>query len=161
MKLTKKISLVFCIISVSFLNSCFFSQSEDDKIKDVLIGKTYEDDFVDDEGSSIKNIRGEYFDNGKFSSEMTLEIFDDETFETTDLTLELCGEWSVKNKFIYYTYDFDKLKITPELFGLFLKDEMIKSLKETNTPLKVIEYDASKIIYEDSDGERHTLKKSY
>jgi hypothetical protein len=90
-----------------------------------------------------------------------LEVFDDETFETTDLTFELYGEWSVKNKFIYYTYDFDKLKITPELFGLFIKDEMIKELKETNTPDKVIEYDASKIIYEDSDGERHTLKKSY
>ena len=161
MKLTKKISLLFCIISVSFLNSCFFSQSEDDKIKDVLIGKTYEDDYVDDEGNTFKNIRGEFFDNGKFSSELTMEIFDDETFETTDLTLELYGEWSVKNKFIYYTFDFDKMKITPEFYDLFFKDEMIKSLKETNTPDKVIEYDASKIIYEDSDGERHTLKKSY
>jgi hypothetical protein len=42
-----------------------------------------------------------------------------------------------------------------------MKDVMIKSLKDKNTPDKVIEYDASKIIYEDSDGERHTLKKSY
>ena len=34
-------------------------------------------------------------------------------------------------------------------------------MKDKNTPDKVIEYDASKIIYEDSDGKRSTMKKSY
>jgi hypothetical protein len=42
-----------------------------------------------------------------------------------------------------------------------MKDDLIQTLKDKNTPDKVIEYDASKIIYEDSDGERHTKKKSY
>lgn len=44
---------------------------------------------------------------------------------------------------------------------LIMKDYMIESLENENTPDKVIEYSPSKIIYEDSDGERHTIKKSY
>ena len=70
------------------------------------------------------------------------------------------GQWKIKDKFIYYTYDFDKLKITPEIYML-MKDALIQSIKDKNTPDKVIEYDASKIIYEDSDGKRSTMKKSY
>lgn len=42
-----------------------------------------------------------------------------------------------------------------------MKDKMVETLKNKNTPDKVIEYDASKIIYEDSDGERYAMKKSY
>lgn len=161
MKLTKKLSLLCCVILLTFLNSCHLSQSEDEKIKKAFIGEAYEDDFVDDEGDSFKNIRYEFFSNDKFSSEFILEFIDDETYETTDLIFEFSGEWSVRDKFLYYTYDYDKLKITPEIFGFLMKDALIKEIKEKNTPYKIIEYDASKIILEDSDGERHTLKKSY
>ena len=156
----KKLSLIFCVISMALLTGCDLLKSEDDKIKDALIGKNYEEDYVDKDGNKFKNITGEFFKDGEFSYEASIEIVDDETFETTDLTIKIGGKWSIKDKFIYYTYDFDKLKITPE-FYMLMKDEMIKSVKDKNTPDKVIEYDASKIIYEDSDGERHTLKKSY
>jgi hypothetical protein len=153
----KKLSLIFFAISMALLNGCDSLKSEDDKIKDALIGKTYEEDYVDKDGNNIKNIKGEFFKDGTFRSEATIGIIDD---ETTDLTIEIAGGWSIKDKFIYYTYDFDKLKITPEIY-MFMKDELIKSIKDKNTPDKVIEFDASKIIYENSDGERHTMKKSY
>jgi hypothetical protein len=156
----KKLPLIFCAISMALLNGCDSLKSDDDKIKDALIGKIYEEDYVDKDGNKIKNIKGEFFKDGKFRNVGTFEIVDDETFETTDLTMEIAGGWSIKDKFIYYTYDFDKLKITPEIYML-MKDELIKSIKDKNTPDKVIEYDASKIIYENSDGERHTMKKSY
>ena len=156
----KKLLLTFCVISMTLLNGCDSLKSEDDKIKDALTGKTYEEDYVDKDGTKVKNIKGEFFKDGKFRYESTFEMVDDETFETTDLTIKIGGEWSIKNKFIYYTYNFDKLKITPEIYML-AKDELIKSIKDRNTPDKVIEFDASKIIYEDSDGERHTMKKSY
>jgi len=158
--INKKLALIFCAISLALLNGCDSFKSEDDKIKDALIGKTYEEDYVDEDGNKIKNIKGEFFKDGKFRDEATIEVVDDETFETTDLTLEIAGKWSIKDKYIYYTYDIDKLKITPDYY-MFLKDRLIKSFKDKNTPLKVIEYDASKIIYEDSDGDRHTMKKSY
>lgn len=138
MKLNKKLSLLFCVILLTFLNSCYLSQSEDDKIKDAFIGKAFEEDFVDDEGDSFKNIRHEFFNNGKFSGGLTFEIIDDETYETTDLIIELYGEWSVRDKFLYYTYDYDKLKTTPEIYGFLMKDALIKELKEKNTPFKVI-----------------------
>ena len=157
----KKLSIIFFAISMALLNGCDSLKSEDDKIKDALIGKTYEEDYVDKDGDNFKNIKGEFFKDGTFRSEATIGIIDDETFETTDLNIEIAGGWSIKDKFIYYTYDFDKLKITPEIFYMLMKDEMIKSIKDKNTPDKVIEYDASKIIYENSDGERHTMKKSY
>ena len=143
-----------------FLAGCDLLKSEDDKIKDALIGKYYQEDEVDEDGSKTKDIKGEFFADGKFKQEASFEIVDEETFETTDLQVKFGGEWEIKDKFIYYTYDYDKLKITPDFYMLF-KDELIKSIKDKNTPDKVIEYDASKIIYEDSDGERHTMKKSY
>jgi len=145
---------------MALLNGCDSLKSEDDKIKNALIGKFYEEDYVDKDGNKIKNIKGAFLKDGKFRYVGTFEMVDDETFETTDLTMEIAGGWSIKDKFIYYTYDFDKLKITPQIYML-MKDEIIKSIKDKNTPDKVIEYDASKIIYEDSDGERHTMKKSY
>lgn len=158
----KKLMTIFgaSLFALVFLAGCDLLKSEDDKIKDALIGKNYEEDYVDKEGNKLKNIKGEFFKDGKFSSEGSIEIVDDETFETTDLTMKITGKWSIKDKFIYYTYDYDKLKITPDFYNL-MKDEVIKSIKDKNTPDKVIEYDASKIIYEDSDGERHTMKKSY
>ena len=159
-KVFKIITLFFCAISMALLSGCESLKSEDDKIADALIGKTYQEDYVDEEGYKYKNIKGEFFKDGKFWTEATIEIVDDETFETTDLTMEIAGGWSVKDKFIYYTYDFDKLKLTPEIYML-MKDKLIKTIKDKNTPDKVIDYDASKIIYEDSDGERHTMKKSY
>ena len=101
-----------------------------------------------------------FFEDGKYKWQGTTEIEDNETFEKTAISLSIEGQWKIKDKFIYYTYDFDKLKITPEIY-MFLKDAMIKFMKDKNTPDKVIEYDASKIIYEDSDGKRSTMKKSY
>jgi hypothetical protein len=142
------------------LNSCDALKSEDDKIRNVLIGKFFEEDDVTGDGSKIKNVKGEFYSDGRFRSEATLEILDDETYETIDITFKLKGDWSVKDKFIYYTYDYNSIVITPELY-MFMKDDLIQTLKDKNTPDKVIEYDASKIIYEDSDGERHTKKKSY
>ena len=156
----KKLSLTFFVISMALLNSCDFFKSEDDKIKDALIGKNYEEDYVDQDGNKFKNIKYEFYKGGAFRGEATIEIVDDETFETSDITLKTGGSWRIKDKFIYYTYDYNKLQLTPDIY-MFMKDELIKSIKEKNTPDKVIEYDASKIIYEDSDGERHTMKKSY
>lgn len=156
----KNLTLIFFAIAIASLYGCDSLKSEDDKIKEALTGKYYEEDYVEEDGSKSKNIKGVFYKDGTFRSEGTIEIVDDETFETTDITLEIAGGWSIKDKFIYYTYDFDKLKITPEIYML-MKDELIKSIKDKNTPDKVIEYDASKIIYEDSDGERHTIKKSY
>ncbi len=148
------------LFALMFLAGCDQLKSEDEKLKEVLIGKFYQEDEVDENGTKTKDIKGEFFADGKFISQASLEIVDDETFEPTDIKFKISGEWKIKDKFIYYTYDFDKLKIEPD-FYMLMKDEMIKAIKDKNTPDKVIEYDASKIIYEDSDGKRKTMKKSY
>jgi hypothetical protein len=148
------------LLTFIFLAGCDQLKMEDEKIKDALIGKFFLDDEVDEDGTKTKDVKGEFFSDGKFYVEWADEIVDDETFETTDFLYEIGGEWKVKDKFIYYTYDLDKLKITPELNNVEL-DEMIKAIKDYNTPDKVVHYDASKIIYEDSDGKRQTIKKSY
>jgi hypothetical protein len=138
------------------LYGCDAFKSEDDKIKDTLIGKFYEEDHYDDEGNKIKNIKGAFYKDGKFRIEYTFEYGIDEQ----DVTLKIKGKWNVKEKFIYYKYDNNSVVITPEIYMLG-KDEVIKSLQDENTPDKVINYDASKIIYEDSDGKRRTMKKTY
>jgi len=139
--------------------SCDVIKSEDQKISDILIGKCYEDD-REDESGKITDISLEYFKDGKYKSKATLEVVNENSYDNMVMDIEITGTWKVKDKFIYYTYDFDKMKITPSEY-MFFKDEMIKGIKDKNSPDKVIEYDAAKIVYEDSDGERHTLKKSY
>jgi hypothetical protein len=158
----KKLSSIISVLTLTILlfSSCNLIKSEDEKIADALVGKSYEEDRVDDEGEKIKDIKIEFFKDGKFKSNATFETVDSETFETSDIIFEIQGQWKVKDKFIYYTYDYDKLKMTPEIYMLG-KDEMVKQIKDKNTPDKVIEYDAMKIIYENSDGKRYTLKKSY
>jgi hypothetical protein len=148
------------LFALMFLAGCDQLKSEDEKINDTLIGKFYEEDEVNEDGSNLKDVKGEFFEDGKFIWQGTTEIEDEETFEKIAITLSIEGKWKIKDKFIYYTYDFDKLKITPEIY-MFLKDAMIQFMKDKNTPDKVLEYDASKIIYEDSDGKRSTMKKSY
>lgn len=159
----KKVMTIFgaTLFALMVVMSCNQLKSEDEKIKDALTGKYYQKDEVDEDGRKIKDIKGNFFVDGKFVTQATIELVDDETIETTDITVKVGGEWKIKNKFIYYTYDFDKLKITPELYMLLMKDELVKTIKDKNTPDKVIDYDASKIIYEDSDGKRRTMKKTY
>jgi hypothetical protein len=158
----KKLSSIISVLTLTILlfPSCNLIKSEDEKIADALVGKSYEEDRVNDEGGKLKDLKSEFFKDGKFKSNATFETVDSETFETSDIIMEIQGQWKVKDKLIYYTYDFDKLKMTPEIY-MFMKDELVKSIKDKNTPDKVIEYDAMKIVYEDSDGKRYTLKKSY
>lgn len=160
MKTIKKLKLIFCGIAIATLFGCDLLKNEDDKIKEALIGKYYEEDRFNDSGTNIKDIKGEFYKDGKFSTEATFELVDDDTYETTDVTINIKGDWRVKEKFIYYTFDFNSMKLTPSYY-MILKEELIKTIKDKNTPDKVIEYSAAKIIYEDSDGDRHTMKKSY
>lgn len=150
----------FSIFALTLFSSCDLLKSDDNKISKALIGKFYEDDRVDEDGTKTKDIKGEFYKDGKLWQEATVETVDDETFETRELTVKIKGDWKVKDKFIYYTFDYNSIKIDPEIY-MFAKDRIVKSLKEKNTPDKVIEYDASKIIYENSDGKRYTMKKSY
>lgn len=158
----KRIQIVGVLFfSLLILKGCDQLKSDDEKIREVLIGKNYEEDRVEDNGQKIKDIRGEFFKDSRFISQATFEITDYKTFTTNDITIELEGDWKVKDRFIYLTYDFDRIKIIPDYFTVLLKDEMIDIIKTKNTPDKVIDYDAAKIIYEDSDGKRYTMKKSY
>ncbi len=133
--------------------SCDQLKTEDEKIRDILIGRFYEDD-RNENGIKVKDIKGEFFSNGKFIIKETAEI------EDTDVQLKMGGKWDVKDGFIYYKFDFNSIKITPEIY-MSLKDKLINEIKTRNTPDRVIEYDAQKIIYKDSDGNQHTMKKSY
>lgn len=158
-----KKTLLFSVISlIGFLSisSCEFLKTEDEKIKEAMIGKYYEDDEEED-GVNVKDSKGEYFEDGKFFSEATFEIIDEETFETTDMGIEISGNWDVKDGFLYLTPDYNSFNIEPEFYEMLLKDELIQTMKDKNSPYKIISYDASKVIYEDADGERTTMKKSY
>lgn len=150
----------FYLLVLLAMQGCELIKTEDEKIKEALIGKFYQEDLIDEDGFKFKNIKGEYFKDGKFWEQITIEIEDDESFETIDLTVKFSGDWSVKDKFIYNQYDYNSMTLEPEIF-MVMKDELVEEIKTKNTPSKVIDYDAAKIIYEDSDGERYTMKKSY
>lgn len=159
----KKI-LIFYIITLSgflSLSSCEFLKTEDEKIKEAMIGKYYEDDNEEDEEIKIKDSKGEYFVDGRFFSEAAFEFLDEEIFDGNDIVVKISGNWDVKDGFLYLTPDYNSVNIEPELYEIFLKDQLIQDLKDKNSPYKIIEYDASKVIYEDADGERTTMKKSY
>lgn len=160
MKLVSSRALAMCLIALAFLLGCDSLKSEDKKITEALIGKIYEEDRFNEDGTKLKNIKGEFFDDGEFWQEATIELVDEETLETSEINFKINGEWRIEKGFIYYTFDYNSLTLTPEIY-MIMKDGLIQELKDRNTPDKIIEYDPSKVVYEDSDGERHTMKKSY
>jgi len=133
--------------------------TEDERIEEALVGRYYQDD-NEEEGIKMTNIKGEFFSDGKFVEQLTIERMNPDTYEEENITIELSGDFKVKDKFLFYTLDFDKIRISPKEYG-YLREGLIESFKNKNTPQKIIEYDKAKIIYEDSDGERTTMKKTY
>jgi hypothetical protein len=156
----KLIYILFAFTSI-FFASCNLIKSEDEKISDVLIGNTYQEDETLENGSKITDYRSQYFKDGTYKTSATIQIYDNESTENTNVTFKITGTWKVKDKFIYYTFDYDKLIIEPETWDLLMRDNLIKDLKTKNTPDEIISYDAAKIVYKNSDGEKRTIKKSY
>ena len=156
----KLIYILFAFTSI-FFASCNLIKSEDEKISDVLIGNTYQEDETLENGSKITDYRSQYFKDGTYKTSATIQIYDNESTENTNVTFKITGTWKVKEKFIYYTFDYDKLIIEPETWDLLMRDNLIKDLKTKNTPDEIISYDAAKIVYKNSDGEKRTIKKSY
>ncbi len=157
----KKITCILFVFASLVLGSCNLMKSEDDKISDILIGNTYQEDETLENGTKIMNARSQFFKNGSYKSSATIQVYDDESTENVNITFKVTGTWKVKNKFIYYTYDYDKLKIEPETWDLLMRDNLIEDLKTKNTPDEILSYDAAKIVYKNSDGETRTIKKSY
>jgi hypothetical protein len=157
----KKITYILFVFASLLLGSCNLMKSEDDKISDILIGNTYQEDETLENGSKITDYRSQYFKDGTYKTSATIQIYDDESTENVNITFKVTGTWKVKDKFIYYTYDYDKLKIEPETWDLLMRDKLIEDLKTKNTPDEILSYDPAKIIYKNSDGEKRTIKKSY
>jgi hypothetical protein len=157
----KKIIYILFAFTSIFFASCNLMKSEDEKISDVLIGNTYQEDETLENGSKITDIRSQFFKDGTYKSSATIQMYDDESTENVNITFKVTGTWKVKDKFIYYTYDYDKLKIEPETWDLLMRDNLIEDLKTKNTPDEVLSYDAAKIVYKNSDGVKRTIKKSY
>lgn len=58
MKLIKNLSFTFCFATMILLCGCDLLKGEDEKIKDALVGRVYQDDYVDNESTKLKNIKG-------------------------------------------------------------------------------------------------------
>jgi hypothetical protein len=129
-------------------------KTEDEKITEAIVGQFYEDNYVNDEGVTFGNISNQYYKDGKFDGKGTMEFYDD-ALEFVSITIQVSGTWKIKDKFIYYTYD--KVTSSPDYYA----ESIAESLRKSNTPDKIIEYDAAKVIYENADGKRTTMKKSY
>ncbi|MFM7769870.1 MAG: hypothetical protein ACKO8Q_04870 [Bacteroidota bacterium] len=129
-------------------------KTEDEKITEALVGEFYVDDITNEDMSEMKNITNHFYKDGKFDGRVTYEFIDDYGDFVT-LAVTVSGTWKVKDKFIYYTYD--KVTSTPDYYAATL----LEGFRKRNTPDKVVEYDAAKVIYENADGKRTTMKKSY
>jgi hypothetical protein len=147
--------LVAFFLLVIVFSGCQLLKSEDKKIEELLVGRFYEDDETLEDGTKFKDSYSEFYKDGKFQGTATLEFYSEEDFDITEIKFKFTGSWEVKDKFIYYKYE--KITSEPEMWASMVAEEINKK----NTPDKVIEYDAAKIIYENSDGERRTMKKSY
>ena len=147
-------ALIFASCGSSDNEKAPVEKTEDEKIAEAMVGQFYEDDNTNDEGVTFSNISTQYYKDGKFDGKATMEFYDD-ALDYTVITVNVSGTWKIKDKFIYYTYD--KVTSSPDYYA----DAMAESLRKSNTPDKIIEYDAAKVIYENADGKRTTMKKSY
>ncbi len=147
-------TLIFASCGSSDTEKAPVVKTEDEKIAEAIVGQFYEDNNTNDEGITFSNISTQYYKDGKFDGKVTMEFYD-EMMEFVSITVKVSGTWKIKDKFIYYTYD--KVTSQPDYYA----DAMAESLRKSNSPDKIIEYDAAKVIYENADGKRTTMKKSY
>jgi hypothetical protein len=147
-------TLIFASCGSSDTEKAPVVKTEDEKITEAIVGQFYEDDYVNAEGVTFSNISNQYYKDGKFDGKATMEFYDD-AFEFVSITVQVSGTWKIKDKFIYYTYD--KVTSIPDYYA----ESMAEAMRKNNTPDKIIEYDAAKVIYENADGKRTTMKKSY
>ena len=131
-------------------------KTEDEKMTEALVGEFYVDNRTEEDGTNVTNITNHYYKDGKFDGKATFEGYEPEFGDLISVTIQISGTWKVKDKFIYYTYD----KVTSDNPNLDA-EVMLESVRKKISPDKIVEYDAAKVIYEDADGKRTTMKKSY
>jgi hypothetical protein len=153
--------LFFTGFTITSLFSCDSIIDEDAKIKKALTGKLYIDSDEYPKSDGVKESYGQYFDDGRFIWNYVIEEYDSFNEETFDVTIKVRGTWKVKDKFIYYKFDINNLKVIPADYAEDIKKNLKTYSQKYNSPEKVLKFDASKIVLEDSDGERYTLKKAY
>lgn len=177
MKIT---GLILFVLNV--LTSCNLTKSEDDKIKDLLIGEYKIDDysntlsnsFKNDFGKSVRNTKYIFWKDGKFEYSANLDnvLFYDPMFEEElldediNLKFTITGSWLIQANTINFKYKFDKLTLFTEddngnyteniYFFKQFKEKMIGNLE---TKMKIIDYNPSSITIENSKDQRFTLKK--
>ena len=149
-------TLIFASCGSSDTEKAPVVKTEDEKMTEALVGEFYLDNRTEDDGTNVTNITNHYYKDGKFDGKATFEGYDPEFGDLISVTIQISGSWKVKDKFIYYTYD----KVTSDN-PYFDADVMLESVRKKNSPDKIVEYDAAKVIYEDADGKRTTMKKSY
>lgn len=159
--------LISCSANTKSTNT---EKTEDDKAKEMLVGDYYLDDEVMLDGTKVSNCKGTYFNDGTFRSNATFE-FKEEPLNDSELEVTAYGNWEVKDNYLIKRYDFEKLEMrfTQEDYDdtwlamnrNAAKDEIRKSLKEKNSPLKIISFDQSKIRFESAKGKQFNIYKSY
>jgi hypothetical protein len=80
--------------------------NEDSKIRQALIGKIYQDDSYDD-GVNIKNTKGEFYEDGSFFQELTIEVEIGEGFDPVSVNIRFNGTFIIRDKYLYYDYNED------------------------------------------------------
>lgn len=181
------------LFNVNYLAAFFFAffllwgcnqlKSDDEKIKDSLIGEYIIDDYVnsqpksfkDDFGKSVSKAKYIFWEDGKFEYSANLEevIFYDPMFQedllddNINVKFIITGGWTLKDKKLNLNYNFDKLKfLTQDEDGDYSLDVVLhsqfenKSRSNLDTQLKIVDFDLSKITTENSKGERQSMNKS-
>jgi hypothetical protein len=180
----KKLMTIFgAILFASIvITSCDQIKSEEDKIKNVLIGEFKIDDYVNNESGLFKNHFGERVNNtiynfwkdGKFEYSANLDevIFYDIMYEEEmlderiNVKFIITGNWEIKDNILNLKYNYENLKfLRQDEDGKYSNDIFFyrqfenKMRANAENKMKIIDYDALKITVENSSGERQTLKK--
>lgn len=153
-----KLLLTFYML-VFMLFGCAEVMDEDQKIKNAFIGRFYEDDEELEDGSVLKDMSSNYYEDGSFISKVTFVLEEEDSFEQTEILFYFEGKWEIRNKFIYYTYDFNRFRVTPSSYSYML-DAMKEKIQKHNSPDEIISYNEAKIVYQNVDGKIYTLKKT-
>jgi hypothetical protein len=144
---------------IMVLSGCQELMDEDQKITNILIGKFYEDDEELEDGSLIKDISMNYYEDGSFISKATMLVEGEGDFDQTEVLFYFEGKWEVKNQFIFYSWDFDRFRITPSN-NSYMLETVKESLQKKNSPDEIISYDEASVVYKTVEGKLHTMKKT-
>ncbi|MFZ4523778.1 MAG: hypothetical protein ACOYNC_18895 [Bacteroidales bacterium] len=142
----------FSTLTIFFLVLLCSCEGPDEKLSNQIQGTYFSEKSLTD--GSVQSTQATYYKRGTFAFLMSLSKLDPETGEPLEVKVTVSGKWNVKEGFLHY--NISNVSVEPA----FLQQVFENEIRTKNTPDKIVEVDAQKLVVQNSQGEVLTYTKT-